>query len=71
MSNEKTLYKGTFNWHGETLIIYNYANSKKQSLAFMIITLSNRLGYERSYISNYFHDESVDNYKIEKVKNNV
>jgi len=68
MSNEKILYKGTFNWHGETLVLYKYAKSSGHALSLMITTLSSRLGYERNYVSNYFMNDKKDNYKMEEVK---
>jgi len=34
----------------------------------MIIRLSNKLGFSRVAVSNYFLDPQKDNYKIEEVK---
>jgi len=65
---KKKLFEGTFNWHGEVLIIYSHASSEKQAFSMMITRLSNKLDFTRVMISNYFLDSWKDNYKIKEVR---
>jgi len=64
----KQLYKGTFNWYGETLVLYTHAHSIDQALMNFCRKMTKTLGYSRYYIYNYFMQVSRDGYLITKEK---
>ena len=65
---KKKLFKGTFNWHGEVLIVWTHAKNEREAFSLMVARLSEKLGYNRAFVSKYFSDPWKDNYKIEEVK---
>ena len=65
---KKKLFKGTFNWNGEVLVLFNYATTNDIAFSYFIARLSNEIGFNRSFVSNYFTNPEKDNWKIEEVK---
>lgn len=70
MARAKKLYKGTFNWAGESYDLYTQAYSAEGAFANFTRRLSAKVGYIRSYVRDYFDGEK-DNYYIEEVKDDV
>lgn len=66
----KTLYKCTFNWYGQVIVLYRYGLNKDHAKRLCVYFLSKRLGRTISTIFNYFNG-TRDNYRIdiEKPKN--
>jgi hypothetical protein len=62
----KILYKGTFNWHGETFVFFRYAHSEAQAYKLFLIELSNKLRRTYSSIDRHFY--GTDHYKIVEEK---
>ena len=59
----KTLYKGTFNWKGESHIFHKQAYSEAQAKVLMIKELEKTL--KRTDLFGVYSDKNL--YKIEKV----
>ena len=60
----KTLYKGLFNWKGESNTLYKYAISETVVFSLFIQSLSKQYRINRSTVRMYFQD--TDKYKIRK-----
>ena len=58
-------YKGTFNWHGEVLILYRHAPSEGQAFNFMTRALADQLAVHIGVVRGWFNGQQ-DNYKIER-----
>jgi len=63
---EKTKYKGTYNWYKENLVKYTYAVSEKQAHNFMVSQIAKQLSIKTGVVTNYFKN-TPNSYKIEKV----
>lgn len=61
------LYKGIFNYSGETRLLYTQASSPEKAFLNFITQLSKWAGIGKRTIRQKF-DGSVDNYYIEEVK---
>lgn len=59
------LYKGSFNFYGETMSFWTNAYSEKQAFTYFIKKLAFQLDRTRLSISNYFLS-GKDNYLIEQ-----
>lgn len=60
----KDLYKGIFNWYGQTITLYRHAKSEsmaKMYFSFKIAELANT-SWHRVY--SYFFTDKKDNYTI-------
>lgn len=62
-STNKTLYKGVFYWHGESIVVYKHAFSDKQAKYLMLTDVANKTGYDINAIRNIYSDKNK--YKIE------
>lgn len=65
-STNKELYKGTFNWYGETKVLYRYARSEKQAYQLFLVELSTL--YDKSLTCVYMYFSHTDKYSIRKVQ---
>ena len=66
----KYLYKGIFNWAGESYTMYTHAFSKEKAFLNFVNQLNKKIHYTgRSTIIQYFNG-SKDNYYIQKEKEN-
>ena len=63
----KKLFKGTFNYAGETYEMFTHAVSSDWAWMNFTTQLSKKVGYLPTYMRRYF-DGKVDNYYIEEVK---
>lgn len=63
----KKLYKGTFNYAGETYKMYTHAVTEEWAFLNFTSQLSKKVGYMPSYIRMVFNG-SKDNYIIEEMK---
>ena len=61
-------YKATFNWYGETLVLYTSAKSDKQAYHNCISRIAEICNKPRSIINIYFRKD-VPNYHIKEVLN--
>ena len=61
----KILFEGTFNWYGETNIIYAYAKNKRQAWLVMCRRLAKKHGVLPSVTTGYF-DGNHDNFKVKE-----
>jgi len=59
---EKFLFKGIFNYYGETNTLYTHAQSRAQAFNFFCRQLSEK--YEHSYMAIYSYFAKTDRYKI-------
>jgi hypothetical protein len=62
MSQSKTLYRGTFNWHGEIHHIYRHAFNTRQVFRLMLRALSSKLHRSHGDLALYFWN--TDRYRI-------
>ena len=58
------LYKGSFNYYGETINLWVYTHSEKQAFTHFIKEIAFQVDRTRISVSNYFHS-GKDNYLIE------
>lgn len=58
----KALYKGLFNWKGETNTLYRYGTTELNVFHLFINKLASKYQLNKSYIRNYFI--GTDKYKI-------
>lgn len=66
---ENKLYKGTFNWHGESFTLYTQSPSEEQAFRFLCKKISEKLGHATSNtVRHYFYD--TDKYEIKEVISN-
>lgn len=65
--SENVKFKGVFNWYGENIILYTYANSSKTAYQNMISQLSKKVGKDRMNVNSYIKNKG-NSYKIEEVK---
>lgn len=63
----KRLFKGTFNYSGETYILYTHVSSPALAYYNFVNQLSKKLNVGKSTVM-YKFDGSRDNYYIEEVK---
>jgi hypothetical protein len=59
------LYKGSFNYFGETTELWTHAHSREQALTYFIKKIAFQLDRTRLSVYNYFHS-GKDNYLIEQ-----
>ena len=59
------LFTGTFNFHGETSVIYRYAKSERQAWSLMCRRLAKKHGVLPIVMTGYFNGEK-NNYKVER-----
>lgn len=62
----KKRYKGEFNWHGETHVMWTHAYSMNQARGIMTLRLARKLGLSSRWVRNFFL--TGDNYRIEEVR---
>ena len=60
----KALYKGLFNWKGESNTLYKYAINETVAFSLFIQALSKQYRINRSTVRMYF--QNTDKYKIRK-----
>ena len=65
---DKKHYKGTFNWHGETMVLYGWYAGEGQALSAFTRRLAKAVGVHRRTAYHYFASQSRDGYLIERVK---
>ena len=65
-NTDKTLYRGMFNWSGETHELYTHAHSPDQAFNLMISKLAKKLQITRYSVLIRFIDNRADNYRIER-----
>jgi len=61
----KSLYKGEFNWYGETLTYYCHAYTEVDAFRLFCHRLAKRIGVLPRKVRNYFNGEK-DNFRITK-----
>ena len=61
------LFKGAFNYYGETMNLWTHAHSEEQAFTYFIKKLAFQLDRTRFSVSNYFLS-GKDNYLIEQTK---
>ena len=66
-AGQMKLYKGSFNYYGETINLWTHAHSKEQAFTYFIKELAFQLDRTRISVSNYFLS-GKDNYLIEEKK---
>ena len=64
---KRKLFKGTFNWCGESYDLYTRASSLHAAWLNFTAQLSKKLGFSKYSVRQYF-DGSKDNYYVEEVK---
>jgi len=68
MANEpKKLFKGTFNYSGQIIVIYRRAYTNEKAIKLMINQLSKLIQMTPSFTRMYFNDQK-NNHRIEEVK---
>jgi len=65
-STGKNLYRGIFNWSGETHEFYTHASSPDRAFRLMITKLAKKLDRTRYSVLIRFIDNRADNYRIER-----
>jgi len=58
------LFKGSFNYYGENIVLWTHAPSKGRAFSSFITKLAFQLDRTRISVSNYFYS-GKDNYLIE------
>ena len=61
------LFKGSFNYYGENIVLWTHAHSEKQAFTYFIKEIAFQVDRTRISVSNYFHS-GKDNYLIEQKK---
>jgi hypothetical protein len=61
----KDLYKGQFNWQGDTHHLFRWAVSEQHAKLLMLKALAKRLGMSEYALRNYFAGQK-DNFHIKK-----
>ncbi len=61
------LYKGEFNYKGETFTLYRHATSKDEAKKFMILEIAEKCNTAISRIFNHFN-RYLDNHHITKIE---
>lgn len=61
-----SLYKGTFNYYGENMVLYTRATNESKAYTNFISQIAKRLHVGKHTIVSRF-DGKIDNYRIEKV----
>jgi hypothetical protein len=64
------LYKGTFNFSGQVMILYTHSASKTQAYTALIKKLAPMVKYTDSYLRRYFSGDK-DNYRIELLQSHL
>ena len=64
---DKKLFKGTFNWAGESYTLYTYSNSSEKAFLNFATQLSVILKSSKRAVIYYF-DGKKDNYYLKEVK---
>jgi hypothetical protein len=67
-NTDKDLYRGLFNWSGETHELYTHAVSLDQAFKHLTSKLAKKLSLTRYAVSIRFINNQKDNYKIEKIR---
>ena len=65
---KKKLYKGTFNYFGQDIIMWTGAKTGEKAYSNFITNLADVLGRSRGFIDGYFRQQEKDNYLIEEKK---
>ena len=65
MAKMKKLYRGDFNWYGETITMYRQAPSHKAAFNLFIFVVAKMVDRSTSSVRQYF-TQSKDNYQIIK-----
>jgi len=60
-------FKGTFNWHGQVIILWNHADDSRQAYRRFMSRLAKDLGRTSGCIRRHFGN-GKDNFKIELIK---
>jgi len=62
----KNLYKGDFNWQGQTFNLHTQTNYENEGEAFdnFCHQLTKKVGYSFNYVRNYFLQFNRDGYLI-------
>lgn len=61
------LFKGSFNYYGETTNLWTHAHTEEQAFTYFIKKLAFQVDRTRISVSNYFHS-GKDNFLIEQIK---
>jgi hypothetical protein len=64
---DKQLYRGVFNWSGESHEMFTRAVSKERAFKNFTAKLAKKVGMTRYAVAIRFLDNRADNYLIEKV----
>lgn len=64
----KKLWKGTFNWHGQVIILYRYATLRVIAETVLIRALAQKLRVAPGYVNMYF-TQHADGWKVEEETN--
>jgi len=62
-------YKGTFNYHGQNIILWGHAKDRHGAFRQFISRLVPIIGINRINLYNYFKSPEKDNYIIEEKPN--
>lgn len=60
-----SLFKGTFNWHGEVLTLYAHAATKRQAKTYMCSQIAKKVGITASKVRLYFSGKE-ENFRVER-----
>ena len=60
------LYKGEFNWHGESFVLHRHATTAQRAWFFMTLHISKVVKTSHGQVKYYFGGIK-DNYKVKKV----
>jgi len=64
------LYKGEFNWYGESIILHRYATTAQRAWFFMTLHVSKTVKTSHSRVKYYFGGVK-DNYTIKEVPKKI
>ena len=63
------LYRGSFNWYGQVIVLYSHAVSGKRAFRNFCYQLSKKVKYSETYVRSYFDQQKMDNWIIVKDEN--
>ena len=63
----KYLYKGIFNWHGQSMTFHRHAHSARHAFFLFTKTIAVKADTSRYNVEVYFKSNQMDNYSIERL----
>lgn len=68
MKPDKRLYRGTFNWQGESMVLHGWFKNENHAFFILVGRMARKVqvSYQTAYC--YFASETRDGYLIERVK---